>query len=131
MAMQDDAELTAVVRSRQLHIYRNGKTYCFARTTPSRRKSRHPAFLHRPAVGQRERFPKLQHLQRGLQTTHGTDRISLDARRGQCGKVDLFCLFSLSKSAKTVSESAILAESAKYVLGFAKHSVQFFWVFFV
>lgn len=24
-AMQDDAELTAVVRSRQLHIYRNGK----------------------------------------------------------------------------------------------------------
>lgn len=25
MAMQDDAELTAVVRSRQLHIYRNGK----------------------------------------------------------------------------------------------------------
>lgn len=25
MAMQDDAELTTVVRSRQLHIYRNGK----------------------------------------------------------------------------------------------------------
>ena len=25
MAMQDDAELTALVRSRQLHIYRNGK----------------------------------------------------------------------------------------------------------
>ena len=25
MAMQDDFELTAVVRSRQLHIYRNGK----------------------------------------------------------------------------------------------------------
>ena len=25
MAMQDDVELTAVVRSRQLHIYRNGK----------------------------------------------------------------------------------------------------------
>ena len=25
MAMQDDAELTAVVRSRQLHIYRDGK----------------------------------------------------------------------------------------------------------
>ena len=25
MAMQDDAELSAVVRSRQLHIYRNGK----------------------------------------------------------------------------------------------------------
>ena len=25
MAMQDDTELTAVVRSRQLHIYRNGK----------------------------------------------------------------------------------------------------------
>ena len=25
LAMQDDAELTAVVRSRQLHIYRNGK----------------------------------------------------------------------------------------------------------
>ena len=25
MAMQNDAELTAVVRSRQLHIYRNGK----------------------------------------------------------------------------------------------------------
>ena len=25
MAMQDDAELTSVVRSRQLHIYRNGK----------------------------------------------------------------------------------------------------------
>lgn len=24
-AMQDDGELTAVVRSRQLHIYRNGK----------------------------------------------------------------------------------------------------------
>ena len=24
-AIQDDAELTAVVRSRQLHIYRNGK----------------------------------------------------------------------------------------------------------
>ena len=24
MAMQDDTELTAVVRSRQLHIYRNG-----------------------------------------------------------------------------------------------------------
>lgn len=24
-AMQEDAELTAVVRSRQLHIYRNGK----------------------------------------------------------------------------------------------------------
>ena len=24
-ALQDDAELTAVVRSRQLHIYRNGK----------------------------------------------------------------------------------------------------------
>jgi hypothetical protein len=24
-AMQDDPELTAVVRSRQLHIYRNGK----------------------------------------------------------------------------------------------------------
>lgn len=25
MAMQDDAEVTAVIRSRQLHIYRNGK----------------------------------------------------------------------------------------------------------
>ena len=25
MAMQDDSELTVVVRSRQLHIYRNGK----------------------------------------------------------------------------------------------------------
>jgi hypothetical protein len=25
MAMQDDAEVTTVVRSRQLHIYRNGK----------------------------------------------------------------------------------------------------------
>ena len=25
MAMQDDPELTAVVRSRQIHIYRNGK----------------------------------------------------------------------------------------------------------
>ena len=25
MAMQDDPELTAMVRSRQLHIYRNGK----------------------------------------------------------------------------------------------------------
>ncbi len=25
IALQDDAELTAVVRSRQLHIYRNGK----------------------------------------------------------------------------------------------------------
>ncbi len=25
MAMQDDPELTAVVKSRQLHIYRNGK----------------------------------------------------------------------------------------------------------
>lgn len=25
VAMQDDRELTAVVRSRQLHIYRNGK----------------------------------------------------------------------------------------------------------
>ena len=25
MAMQDDDELTAVIRSRQLHIYRNGK----------------------------------------------------------------------------------------------------------
>ena len=25
LAMQDDTELTAVVRSRQLHIYRNGK----------------------------------------------------------------------------------------------------------
>ena len=25
IAMQDDPELTAVVRSRQLHIYRNGK----------------------------------------------------------------------------------------------------------
>ena len=25
MAMQDDVELTAMVRSRQLHIYRNGK----------------------------------------------------------------------------------------------------------
>lgn len=25
MTLQDDAELTAVVRSRQLHIYRNGK----------------------------------------------------------------------------------------------------------
>ena len=25
IAMQDDTELTAVVRSRQLHIYRNGK----------------------------------------------------------------------------------------------------------
>ena len=25
MALQDDEELTAVVRSRQLHIYRNGK----------------------------------------------------------------------------------------------------------
>jgi hypothetical protein len=25
IAMQDDEELTAVVRSRQLHIYRNGK----------------------------------------------------------------------------------------------------------
>ena len=25
IAMQDDDELTAVVRSRQLHIYRNGK----------------------------------------------------------------------------------------------------------
>lgn len=25
MAMQNDAELTAVVRSRRLHIYRNGK----------------------------------------------------------------------------------------------------------
>lgn len=27
LAMQDDPELTAVVRSRQLHIYRNGKKY--------------------------------------------------------------------------------------------------------
>ena len=26
LAMQDDPELTAAVRSRQLHIYRNGKT---------------------------------------------------------------------------------------------------------
>ena len=26
LAIQDDGELTAVVRSRQLHIYRNGKT---------------------------------------------------------------------------------------------------------
>jgi len=26
LAMQDDSELTAVVRSRQLHIYRNGNT---------------------------------------------------------------------------------------------------------
>ena len=26
IAMRDDPELTAVVRSRQLHIYRNGKT---------------------------------------------------------------------------------------------------------
>ena len=25
LSMQDDSELTAVVRSRQLHIYRNGK----------------------------------------------------------------------------------------------------------
>jgi hypothetical protein len=25
LAMQDDSELTAIVRSRQLHIYRNGK----------------------------------------------------------------------------------------------------------
>ena len=25
LAMQDDAEVTAVVRSRQLHIYRNGR----------------------------------------------------------------------------------------------------------
>ncbi len=25
LAMQDDQELTAIVRSRQLHIYRNGK----------------------------------------------------------------------------------------------------------
>ena len=25
LAMQDDPELTAVVRSRQLHVYRNGK----------------------------------------------------------------------------------------------------------
>jgi hypothetical protein len=25
MALQDDKDLTAVVRSRQLHIYRNGK----------------------------------------------------------------------------------------------------------
>ena len=25
LAMQDDADLTSVVRSRQLHIYRNGK----------------------------------------------------------------------------------------------------------
>ena len=25
LAMQDDSELTAVVRSRQLHVYRNGK----------------------------------------------------------------------------------------------------------
>ena len=25
LAMQDDPELTAVIRSRQLHIYRNGK----------------------------------------------------------------------------------------------------------
>ena len=25
MAMQDDPEITAVVRSRQLHVYRNGK----------------------------------------------------------------------------------------------------------
>ena len=25
LALQDDSELTAVVRSRQLHIYRNGK----------------------------------------------------------------------------------------------------------
>ena len=25
IAMQDDSELTAIVRSRQLHIYRNGK----------------------------------------------------------------------------------------------------------
>ena len=27
IAMQNDSELTAVVRSRQLHIYRNGKNY--------------------------------------------------------------------------------------------------------
>ena len=27
IAMQDDPELTAVVRSRQLHIYRNGKKF--------------------------------------------------------------------------------------------------------
>ena len=30
MAMQDDPELTAVVRSRQLHIYRNGTGYRWA-----------------------------------------------------------------------------------------------------
>ena len=31
LAMQDDPELTAVVRSRQLHIYRNGSTYLWCR----------------------------------------------------------------------------------------------------
>ena len=39
MALQDDAELTAVVRSRQLHIYRNGKKVLVAGNSSSGSKS--------------------------------------------------------------------------------------------
>ena len=38
-AMQNDEELTAVVRSRQLHIYRNGKKISFSLARLSRRLS--------------------------------------------------------------------------------------------
>ena len=38
-AMQNDEELTAVVRSRQLHIYRNGKRFSFSLARLSRRLS--------------------------------------------------------------------------------------------
>ena len=38
-AMQNDEELTAVVRSRQLHIYRNGKKNSFSLARLSRRLS--------------------------------------------------------------------------------------------
>lgn len=34
IAMQDDPELTAVVRSRQLHIYRNGKKVLAGKAAP-------------------------------------------------------------------------------------------------
>ena len=44
-AVQDDSELTAVVRSRQLHIYRNGKKYWCRLENPLRKLSGKTAFV--------------------------------------------------------------------------------------
>ena len=52
-AMQDDAELTAVVRSRQLHIYRNGKKVLVLAGKSAQKSSK--------AIESARCYPKSQH----------------------------------------------------------------------